>query len=144
MLWNRSQIYDAAWIRGTSGNDTLSGGNDAEAFDSGSGNDSISGSGGNDRLLGGSGNDTLSGGAGNDTFIFGSGFGQDIISDFTVGAASDDVIEFHDALFADFAAVMAAATSSGSNTILTVDAQTSITLQNVALANLHQDDFRFV
>src|ERR687894_76636 len=59
MLWNRSQIFDAAWIRGTSGNDTLSGGSDAETFD------------------GGLGNDALSGGAGSDTYIFRVGAGND-------------------------------------------------------------------
>jgi Ca2+-binding RTX toxin-like protein len=57
-LWNRSQIFDAAWIRGTSGVDTLSGGNDAETFD------------------GAGGNDPLYGGAGSDTYIYRVGSGK--------------------------------------------------------------------
>jgi hypothetical protein len=43
-----------------------------------------------------------------------------------------------------FAAVQAAATASGNNTIITIDANTKITLQNVALSSLHQNDFLFV
>jgi hypothetical protein len=41
-------------------------------------------------------------------------------------------------------AVVAAATAFGSNTILTVDVNTTITLQNVAIAALHQNDVTFV
>jgi len=89
-------------------------------------------------LDGGVGNDTLAGGAGNDTFVFHAGFGQDVITDFTIGS---DVIELDDGMFADFAAVQAAATGSGNNTIIALDASNTITLQNVALANLHQNDF---
>jgi hypothetical protein len=37
-----------------------------------------------------------------------------------------------------------AASSSGSDTIITVDASTTITLTGVSLASLHQDDFVFV
>jgi Ca2+-binding RTX toxin-like protein len=119
--WDLATINSNAWIRGTSGNDTLAG------------------SSWNDTIAGGAGNDTLSGGAGNDVFVFRSGFGQDTITDFSVG---HDVVEFRDGIFADSAAAFAAATASGSNTIITIDASTTVLLQNVALANLHVDDFR--
>ena len=54
------------------------------------------------------------------------------------------MLEFYDGLFADSAAALAAASSSGSDTIITIDANTTITLQNVLLSNLHEDDFRLV
>ena len=113
-------------------------------------NSIIIGNAGNDRLDGGlagagfTGNDTLTGGAGNDTFIFHSGLGQanhDIVTDFAPG---QDVMELHDGLFASATAALAAAAQSGNDVLITVDASTSILLQNVALANLHVTDFHLV
>jgi Ca2+-binding RTX toxin-like protein len=121
--WDRSQIDAASWFRGTSGNDT------------------ISGTSGNDTIAGGQGNDTLSGAAGDDTFVFRASLGQDIVTDFTPG---HDVLEFRDGIFADAAAALAAASASGSHTIITIDATTTVLLQNVALANLHAADFHIV
>ncbi len=83
-------------------------------------------------------------GAGDDTFVFKAGFGQDTVADFTAGAASGDVIEIHDGLFADFAAVQAASQQIGSDVVITHDAANTITLQNVTLANLNQNDFHLV
>jgi hypothetical protein len=54
------------------------------------------------------------------------------------------VIEIQDSLFADFAAVQAASQQVGSNVVITLDASNAITLQNVTLANLHQNDFNLV
>jgi Ca2+-binding RTX toxin-like protein len=140
-------------LKGGSGNDVLHGGNGNDTLIGGGGNDILLGEDGNDTITGGTGNDTIEGGAGNDrmtgsggydTFVFRAGFGQDIITDFKAGIGSDDVLEFHDGLFANVADVLAHATTSGSSTIITVDDSNSITLQHVALANLSQDDFRFV
>jgi len=75
---------------------------------------------------------------------FRAGFGQDIVTDFAAGAGVVDVIEFHDGLFADFAAVLAASTASGDSTIITVDTSTTITLQHVQVSTLTAGDFRFV
>jgi hypothetical protein len=47
-------------------------------------------------------------------------------------------------VFADAAAALAAASTSGGDTIITIDATTSVLLQNVALANLHAGDFHIV
>ncbi|MGR9503742.1 calcium-binding protein [Rhizobium leguminosarum] len=79
-----------------------------------------------------------------DTFVFRGNFGHDTIVDFSAGAGSVDVIEVETDIFADFASVIAAAAQSGSDTLITHDGDNSIVLKNVALANLHQDDFRFV
>ncbi|HVQ67795.1 MAG TPA: calcium-binding protein, partial [Bradyrhizobium sp.] len=120
---DRAQIASAAWFRGTSGNDT------------------ISGTSGNDTIFGGAGNDTLSGGSGSDTFVFRANLGQDTVTDFTAGS---DVLEFQNGLFADAAAVLAAATTSGNDTLITIDAGNTILLKNVAVANLHVGDFHIV
>jgi Ca2+-binding RTX toxin-like protein len=137
--WNLATINASGWYRGTSGNDTISGSGWDDRIDGGAGNDTLNGSTGADLLVGGAGNDTLTGGTSSDTFIFHAGFGQDTIADFTAGAGSDDVIQFDTSIFADYASVVAAASTSGSNTIITADASNTITLQGVALANLHQN-----
>jgi Ca2+-binding RTX toxin-like protein len=128
----------------TAGNDLFFGDEAANTISGADGNDTLNARSGNDILEGGAGNDTLTGGAGNDVFIFKAAAGQDIVTDFAAGSGVGDVIEFHDGIFADFAAVLAAATASGNNTIITIDANTKITLQNVALSSLHQNDFLFV
>ncbi|AUX78428.1 calcium-binding protein [Sinorhizobium fredii] len=124
--WNRAQIQSAAWVRGTTGNDTLTGTTSA------------------DTLFGDSGNDTLAGGSGSDAFVFKPGFGKDTITDFQAGAATDDVLQFDGSLFVDFEAVLAAASQVGSDTVITFDVANAITLKNVTLANLNADDVRFV
>jgi len=96
---------------------------------------------GNDRLIGGAGADTLTGGAGDDVFVFGSGFGMDNITEFAPG---HDVIELHDGMFADFAAVMANAQQVGSDTVITYDANNKITLTGVNMTLLTSSDFLLV
>jgi Ca2+-binding RTX toxin-like protein len=96
-----------------------------------------------DRIFGGGGADMLTGGAGNDTFIFQASFGKDTITDFTTGAGSEDLIEYASDVFDDFASVLAAASQVGADTVITADAGNILTLKNVALTNLHQDDFQF-
>jgi len=86
----------------------------------------------------------MTGGSGNDTFVFYANFGQDTITDFAAGAGVGDVIEFHDGLFASFAAVQAASHQVGSDVEIDVDASNSILLKNVTLANLNQDDFHLL
>lgn len=83
----------------------------------------------------------MSGGAGSDTFVFRANLGQDVVTDFTTGT---DVLEFRDGVFADAAAALAAATSSGSDTLITIDASNTVLLKNVSLANLHTTDFHIV
>jgi hypothetical protein len=91
------------------------------------------------------GNDTLTGSSGNDAFFFrGKNFGMDHITDFTAGADTDDRIVFSQAVFHDYSAVLAAASTSGSDTVITVSSVASVTLDGVALASLHSDDFQFV
>ena len=53
-------------------------------------------------------------------------------------------MQFDTNVFADYASVLAAAKQVGADTVITLDASDTITLKNVSLANLHQDDFFFV
>ena len=108
------------------------------------GNDMITGFNTADRIDGGPGDDRLDGGSGSDTFIFRDNFGHDTIVGFKVGARSDDVIELHSDVYADFAAVLAAATQFAGDTTLTIDPLNAITLKNVALSSLHPDDFKLM
>lgn len=124
-----------------SGSDTLSG---FENLTGSSYNDTLTGTTGANLLTGLAGNDSLTGLAGSDTFVFLAGFGKDTIQDFTAGAGSDDIIAFGNDVFADFASVLAAASQVGSDTLITVNANNTLTLKNVTMANLHADDFSFL
>ncbi len=89
--------------------------------------------------------DRLIGNEGNDTFVFAAANGNDEIKDFSAGAGSDDVIELQGMSdFDTYAEVLAAAADDGTDTVITLDADNSITLEGVVVADLHQDDFRFV
>ena len=67
---------------------------------------------------------------------------EDVITDFK---PNEDVIQFDHALFADFAAVQSHAANDGlGNTVITFDANDTITLQAVTVAQLHANDFLFV
>ena len=103
-------------------------------------NDTINGGDGNDVIVGGAGDDIISGGNGNDLFGFETGFGKtrSPASRATTGSNLDD------ALFADFAAVIDASHQVGADTVITLDADNTITLQNVQLASLQANDFLFV
>ena len=137
-------------LRGDGGNNTLWGGTLNDVLDGRGGDDRLDGGGGTTSILYGpqpvgvSGNDTLTGGTGNDTFVFYGSFNNDTITDFEEGPGIGDLIEIDDALFADFAAIEAAATQDGSDVLITYDASNTIRLQNVLVGNLHQNDFAFV
>ena len=125
---------DLLWARG--GDDILIGGN---------GNDSLYGLDGNDILNGGAGNDYMAGGTGNDRFIFAADFGKDAISDFQAGIGVSDIIELSlGTAFDTYNEVMAAATQVGSDTVIMIDANNSITLTGVLISSLVADDFSFV
>jgi len=114
----------------------------------------FTGTSGNDTFSGTAGVDILTGGAGNDTFDFTALNSQipqstpaDIVTDFVAGAGTDDVLELSSSHFSSFDDVLALATenvSEGSVTLhVGLDAPL-VVLEGVALADLHQDDFRFV
>lgn len=63
VIWDRDDITEQAWIRGTEGADILTG------------------SAADETLIGATGNDTLAGGAGSDTYIYSLGDGSDLIQE---------------------------------------------------------------
>lgn len=76
--WHRSQIQEAAWIRGTNGNDVLWG------------------SSGNDVFAGGLGDDTFYSSTGGDTFVYASGDGNDVIDEEGYSTSEVDVLRLTD------------------------------------------------
>jgi Ca2+-binding RTX toxin-like protein len=126
------------------GDDAAQGYAGADTLEGGLGNDELQAFEGADWLEGGGGNDSLSGGSGNDIFAFGASSGHDLIWDFAAGASSGDIIRLANSPFSDFVSIMAAAEQVGDTTILTIDAQRSITLMGVMKSDLQQDDFLLV
>jgi hypothetical protein len=77
--------------------------------------------------------------------VFALASGHDSISDFKGGVGIVDVLEFSaGSAFDTYSEFMSAAVQSGANTVITLDANTSITLLNVSKTALIADDFRFV
>lgn len=131
-------------VKAGAGDNTIWGTSAANVIDGEAGADVLFGDEGDDTLIGGAGADELIGGLGDDVFVFKPNFGQDTLVDFQAGSSSVDVIEFQNTLFSNFTEVLAASTQVGSDTLITYDGDNVITLSNVALTSLHQDDFRFV
>lgn len=72
-------------LNGLAGLDVINGGRGGDILLGKSGADRLSGDNGHDLIIGGIGDDHLTGGNGRDTFKFRNAFGNDTISDFTVG-----------------------------------------------------------
>jgi lysophospholipase L1-like esterase len=122
----------------------LAGGDASDWLRGEGGDDVLRGDGGRDTLIGGSGADTLWGGAQADTFVFASGFGRDVIADFRTG---EDVIDLGSLglTVSNFSTwLQTHAVTSGADTIITIDANNTIELDNVALSALRASDFLFV
>ena len=121
---------DVATEVGTTAAETLTGTADAEVIFAGPGDDIIDGGGGADRL---------SGAQGADTFVVRDLEGTATIIDFDggTGRAGDEEVDQLDLSafgFADFAAFEAAATPTGpggGDTLITLDADTFVVLENV-------------
>jgi lysophospholipase L1-like esterase len=140
-------------ITGSSQQDMLIGDGQANDFAGGDasdwlrgegGDDLLRGDGGKDTLIGGSGADSLWGGAQADTFVFASGFGRDVIGDFRTG---EDVIDLGSLglTVGNFNTwLQTHAVMSGADTIITIDANNTIELDNIALSTLRASDFLFV
>ncbi|WP_342722668.1 calcium-binding protein [Bradyrhizobium sp. B097] len=128
-------------IEGGDGADTLSGGMGDDRLSGGAGADVLNGGLGRDVLDGGSGDDVLSGGGDADTFLFGPDFGNDRITDFVPGAGA--TIQFDRGVFANFDAVIAAASQVGADVVIAAGAHGTLTLTGVNLTALSAADFSF-
>jgi serralysin len=107
------------------------------------GTDYIHAGGGKDTVDGGTGSDYLWGDSGDDTFSFHGNFGEDWIHDFKAGG-DHDIIELDHNQFTDFAAVQAAMVQNVGSTTIVLDANNSISLTGVNVADLQASDFHFV
>ena len=105
------------------------------------GDDVLSGFAGNETLLGGAGNDILTGGEGDDLFVFRPGDGVDVIADFAAGGGSDDVIDLLTFDAATASTAIAHAMQLGSDTLIDFGGGQTLTLANVSVADLHENDF---
>jgi Cadherin domain/RTX calcium-binding nonapeptide repeat (4 copies)/Haemolysin-type calcium binding protein related domain len=112
-----------------------------ENFVGAASNTSFTGDSHDNTYTAGPGNDFMSGGGGHDNFVFRPGYGRDIIDDF----ASDDIIQFDHSQFADFAAILGHTADDGAgNTVISVDADHSLTLNHVLKASLVASEFHIV
>jgi hypothetical protein len=91
------------------------------------------------------GNDVMTGAGGSDTFVFtGTNFGKDVITNFHPQGGNQDVIQFSQTAFSNFAAVLSHAQQVGSDVVITHDTADTVTLKNVVLNKLTQSNFLFV
>jgi Ca2+-binding RTX toxin-like protein len=123
-------------LGGRGGDDDLSGGTGGDTLIGGSGDDTLRGQRGADRLAGGRGDDVLVGGVGADTFVFGADGGSDAIAGFRNG---------HDAI-----EIAGGARRFGQLEITRHDddvtvafADTIVTIEDVALRQIGAEDFVF-
>ena len=119
---------------GTVGDDTLTGTGADDVIFAGTGDDTIDGGGGTDRL---------SGGQGADVFVFQDVGGIATVIDFEGGAGAGDQLDVSAFGFASFAAFQAVASTSGPgghDTLIQLDADDSILLEDFEVADLVIDD----
>lgn len=103
------------------------------------GDDLLTGGVGGEQITGFAGNDVLIGGAGDDMFIYGTGDGADVINDFGTGA---DVLDLSDvAGLLTFSDVMSTAVQNGGDTLIDFGGGDQITLIGVDKSLLLAGDF---
>jgi Ca2+-binding RTX toxin-like protein len=100
----------------------------------------VAGSGADILVVTGAAGTILTGGAGADTFAFPNLMGHDEVTNFAI---AKDTLQFNASLFANFTAAMAAATQVGANTVFTIDANDTVTLDNVTKTSLTAGNFHF-
>ena len=130
-------------LDGGSGDDQLSSGGGDDLLFGGEGNDTLSGGNDDDQLYGGSGDDIMTGGSGHDTFIIGLNSGHDTLLDFVAGNGTDDLIDLSALSYSGLAELLLDSNQVGSDTVMTLGVDSSITLTGVAMASLHDSDFIF-
>ena len=128
------------------GNDTVTAGS-GSTISLGNGNNTVTG-GSNDTTVVGNGQDQLVAapgdvwtiGGGQDVFTFNAGFGNNTVNGFST---SHDVLQFNHALFANYMAAMTDTKQVGANTVITYDANDSVTLNGVTASHLTANNFKF-
>ncbi|MCV3768550.1 M10 family metallopeptidase [Rhizobium sp. TRM95796] len=128
-------------IASDGGKDNLVGGTGNDTISSGAGIDIVNGGTGTDRIDGGADADTLTGGTDADTFVFEDNDGLDRITDFQNGF---DKLELDGFSYGSTSQVVALAKQVGSNVVLTIDTDQTVTLANIKLAVIDASDFLLV
>ncbi len=100
----------------------------------------VAGSGADLLIVAGTAGTILTGGAGHDTFAFPNVMGHDQITNF---GTAKDTLQFNATLFSNFTAAMSAASQVGANTVFTIDANDTVTLDNVTKTSLTAGNFHF-
>jgi Ca2+-binding RTX toxin-like protein len=141
---DHADVTDLLSIKVGAGNDSI----DASKLPAATMALTLDGGAGNDVIIGSAGDDTLIGGSGNDKFVFNFGAtGHDVITDFQVhaGTAQGDVVAL--AGFSDHSFAQAIAdghiAQSGTDVAISDGTHIVATLQDIALADLHAQDFLF-
>ncbi len=100
----------------------------------------VAGSGADLVVVAGTAGTILTGGTGHDTFAFPDVMGHDEVTNFGI---AKDTLQFNMTLFANFTAAMNHASQSGANTVFTIDANDTVTLDNVTKTSLTASNFHF-
>jgi Ca2+-binding RTX toxin-like protein len=100
----------------------------------------VAGSGADTLYVTGTAGTILSGGAGHDTFAFPNVMGHDEVTNFGI---AKDTLQFNMTLFSNFTAAMNHASQIGPNTVFTIDANDTVTLDNVTRSSLTASNFHF-
>jgi RTX calcium-binding nonapeptide repeat (4 copies) len=130
-----------------SGDDTFIGTDANDVLRGYAGNDTLVGGKGRDRLIGGLGDDTLTGDQGADRFVFNeAGFGNDVITDFYAAGKKStyDILEFSKKIVGDWKTLLSKTEQNGSDTVIRFSETESVTLKNFNMANLYENDVKFV
>lgn len=130
-------------IYGGTGHDLIRAGFQADYVDGGAGNDFIVGGGGFDTIIGGEGDDTMQGNFNADRFFFEDGHGNDVILDFEATSNAEKLVFSDLSTMNSYAQVMAASEQQGAHVYIDTGNGNSILLENVALTDLHAEDFIF-
>lgn len=134
-------------LDGGPGNDRLSGGDENDEVMGGDGDDIIDSGSGHDMVEGGKGNDTITGGSGADAFIVRPDSGNDVILDFEATGAAQGA--FDHIAFMDILPEQVKVTDTADGALVSWDtngdgnAEGSVLLRGVPMANLRQSDFMF-
>jgi len=124
-------------FHGTGNNDAV----DALFGNAGVASNLVAGSGADALHVTGTAGTIMTGGAGHDTFAFPNAMGHDEVTNFGI---AKDTLQFNMTLFANFTAAMNVASQVGANTVFTIDANDTATLDNVTKSSLTVGNFHFI
>ncbi len=129
------------WLNGNNDNDIVEGQNGDDVIRGGKNDDTLYGGNGNDTLHGDKGNDSLYGGNGNDQFHFKKDTGNDDIFDFNTFS---DLIVISNGFYENTTQLLDNIVADGNDLYLSMAENSNLTLHNVSLSTLNEDNFSLV